>query len=362
MTKNEYLIELAIKIQSLAGDPAAVHDELKAMISFYQEMIDDKIEDGMTEEEAVAEMETPEDIARRLKSELEAERTPAAVEEETDAADKPGKTVYARACGESTLMRREYDPDTLERIIIEDENCPIQIKTGDTVAVSCYDNAEGFYEVVCSKGALTVKYKRNIRSFFRLPIFGMKRGTLVLEVPRGWDGELSATTCNAKIELEAEIRDIMLRTRNAKIEIKSVVADRLRTVTNNGMVYADHAICREAEFITSNAKVDANNVTAREELILTTSNGSVVAENISAPRFVATTSNGGINVRLTEADDITLRSANGAIKGTLPGSMADYAITSKTSNGKNSLPDGTSGTKKLDVRTSNAGIGIEFTE
>ena len=355
MTKNEYLIELAIKIQSLADRPADIHNELKAMINFYQEMIEDKMEDGLTEEEAVAEMETPDEIAKRLQSEFEAEKIPAPEVE----AEKT-ENVYAKACNESTLMRRVYDADTLNRILIDDENSGIHIKYGDVVAVNSYDNAEGFYEVVNNAGVLMVKYKINLRSFFRLPMFRKKRGELVLEVPRGWNGELVAITSNASIELEAEIRDIMLRTNNAGIEITSATADRLRTVTSNGRVNVGNVYCREAEFITSNAKIDVHDVTAAKELKLATSNGKIVACNCSAHVFNAHTSNGGINVQQINANEMTLKSSNGSISGTLPGSMADYAITSKTSNGKNSLPDGTKGTKKLDVRTSNAKIDINF--
>ncbi|MGN0741946.1 MAG: HAAS signaling domain-containing protein, partial [Candidatus Fimadaptatus sp.] len=69
MTKNEYLIELATRLQALTDDPNSIYPELTSMISFYQEMLDDKIEDGLTEEEAVAAMESPDEIITRLKNE-----------------------------------------------------------------------------------------------------------------------------------------------------------------------------------------------------------------------------------------------------------------------------------------------------
>jgi len=247
MTKNEYLIELAIKIQALTDKPGQIHDELKAMLTFYQEMIEDKMEDGMTEEEAVAAMETPDEIAGRLMRELEDEKitAPAA---DTDDAEK----VYAKACDESTLMRREYDADALNRIIIEDENSGIQIKRGDVVAVNSYVNAEGFYEVVCNAGVLMVKYKRSIRNFFRLPMFRKKRGELVLEVPLGWDGELVAITSNAKIEMDAAIRDIMLRTSNAGIVIIAASADNsLRVSASPSTLSTPLRVRRRMHFVSS---------------------------------------------------------------------------------------------------------------
>ena len=360
MTKTEYLIELAVKIQSLTDKPAAIHEELKGLITFYQEMIEDKIEDGMTEEEAVAAMESPDEIAARLKSELEEEKLNTTTLEPEENTQTPDENVYAKACEDSTLMRREYAAEGLNKILIEDENSGIKVKFGNVVAVNSYDNAEGFYEVTNNAGVLLVKYKRNIRNFFRLPIFRKKRGTLVLEVPRAWGGYLYARTSNAKIEIEAEISEILLRTSNAGIDINSVRADKLRAVTSNGKINAVKIGCSSAELVTSNGKIYAEDARADELLKLSSSNGPINVYNIVTSKFSAATSNSGINVDSIEADDISLATSNGNITGTLPGKQADYAITSRTVNGKNKLPDGTEGTKKLSVRTSNGKITIDF--
>ena len=60
MDRYEFLYELRSKISQLP------EVEIEKHLSYYQEMIDDRIEDGMTEEEAVASLEAVSVIAERI--------------------------------------------------------------------------------------------------------------------------------------------------------------------------------------------------------------------------------------------------------------------------------------------------------
>ena len=64
MTKQAFFTELKAR---LSGLPAA---ETNERFSFYDEMINDRIEDGLSEEEAVAQVGTPEEIANQILSEI----------------------------------------------------------------------------------------------------------------------------------------------------------------------------------------------------------------------------------------------------------------------------------------------------
>lgn len=63
MNKNDFIAELR---KELSGLPDS---DIQRSIDFYTEMIEDKIEDGMTEENAVSELETPAEIAKKVLSE-----------------------------------------------------------------------------------------------------------------------------------------------------------------------------------------------------------------------------------------------------------------------------------------------------
>lgn len=64
MTKQAFFTELKAR---LSGLPAA---EANERFSFYDEMINDRIEDGLSEEEAVAQVGTPEEISNQILSEI----------------------------------------------------------------------------------------------------------------------------------------------------------------------------------------------------------------------------------------------------------------------------------------------------
>ena len=60
MNRYEFLYELKAKLSQLP------ENEIESHLAYYEEMIDDRIEDGMTEEEAVASLEDVSVIAERI--------------------------------------------------------------------------------------------------------------------------------------------------------------------------------------------------------------------------------------------------------------------------------------------------------
>jgi uncharacterized membrane protein len=63
MTKKYFLAELGIRLKSLSA-----HDR-QGSLDYYAEMIDDRMEEGLSESEAVAAIGTPEQIAREILAE-----------------------------------------------------------------------------------------------------------------------------------------------------------------------------------------------------------------------------------------------------------------------------------------------------
>ncbi|MBQ4090214.1 MAG: DUF4097 family beta strand repeat protein [Clostridia bacterium] len=368
MTKNEYLITLATKLQKLTDDPRKIYPEIKSMIEFYQEMLDDKIEDGMMEEEAVAAMESPDEIAERLKREF-GER---AVEESApEAPVQPAEN--------SRAMRREYNPDKVNKVRVIDGDHRVKLLRGAQVAVNYEDDPNGKYEVSLENGVLTLKYIAEKRSFFR-SIFGwrQKQQEVTVELPDGWAGTADISTMNVSIYASVAIDELLLHTSNGAIVLDDVRAGRISGSTTNGAIKIEDVNFEDMELGTYNgrivvngicgsmAKLTSSNATANvqdatvNDLLIKSSNGGLRIENVTGEKLYAQTSNGSIKVSGVNVSDVTLKSSNGSITGDICGDITDYAIVSKTSNGKNNLPDGTEGARKLDVRTSNASIAIEF--
>lgn len=64
MNKPEFLLELTEKLSPLP------QEEIEDRLNYYSEMIDDRTEEGLTEEEAVAEMGSVEEIAAQIVSDI----------------------------------------------------------------------------------------------------------------------------------------------------------------------------------------------------------------------------------------------------------------------------------------------------
>ena len=60
MTKKEFLSELRSKLQGLPSE------DIDERVSFYEEMINDRMDEGKTEEEAVAEIGSVEDVVKEI--------------------------------------------------------------------------------------------------------------------------------------------------------------------------------------------------------------------------------------------------------------------------------------------------------
>lgn len=367
MTKNEYLIELAAKLQKLTDDPRKIYPELRSMIEFYQEMLEDKIEDGMTEEEAVAAMETPDEIVERLKKEFgEAAVT------DYDEPEEPAANI-------GRAMRREYNPEKVKLVKVIDTDHRVKLIMGSQVAVNYEDDPNGRYEVTFEGGVLELKYILEKRSFFR-NFFGWRRSgeAVTVELPNSWLGVADIRTTNAAISAGVAIGELIARTSNGSIVLEDTTARKISGGTSNGAIKLENVTCSDMELSTTNGRIVANDICSSRakltssnasvnvqgatvsDMMLKSSNGGMRVEDLTGEKLHVQTSNASIKVEDICAQDITLITANGSVTGSINGKMGDYAITSKTSNGSNNLPNGTDGRGKLDVRTANGRIAIEF--
>ena len=64
MKKNEFIVTLAAKLSGLP------QDDVERSLAYYSEYIDDAVEDGRSEEEAVAALGTPAEVAEMILSEV----------------------------------------------------------------------------------------------------------------------------------------------------------------------------------------------------------------------------------------------------------------------------------------------------
>lgn len=270
------------------------------------------------------------------------------------------------------LSRPPFEEKTLvvdnnnQNVTLESTNVDIVVALSedDKIHFIYSEREKEFYEF--DKGddiAIKKTYQYKWYEYFLWNLY--KENPFTILLPVNFTGKLDLTTSNAKIE----IKDLSLQ---------NVVAKN-----SNGKVLLSNVEIRENLVVkTDNAPIDLNNVQASGNIDLITNNGAVVLNDISAKSISAKTYNANISAKKLVISDninlktnnaeieldvisanksIILKTSNGSITGVLPGKMSDYNITSKTSNGKNSLPEKMpDGQIELNVSNSNGDIDIVF--
>lgn len=175
----------------------------------------------------------------------------------------------------------------------------------------------------------------------------------------------SRVCSNITVKLPKSVLQAEVTTTNSGIHMMpGLTMDVLRAQTKNSGISCQKMMCGQLELMTTNAGIKCEQVNA-QNIQLTTSNASVKLKEVAARKELRVkTSNAGIHFENISANSINFETTNSGIKGTLPGRAEDYAITSHTSNGKNTLPESWNvdnpSAKQLSVRTSNGSIKIFF--
>lgn len=384
MTKEAYLKAFLGALEPLSDD------ERRQLRDYYEEMLCDGLEQGLTEEECVAQFGDPVEAAAQFREEYSQESGAA---QQTES----GLVPMNRPAGEFHTLNL-----TAEDLRIEVE----PRREADFRIVFTPDPEVDLIESEERDGVWYFRHKLKKRLFRGL--FGFfRRGDSVLtvQVPASFNGTLLIQTSNAKIHyssiqnlprislissngsVEAEnagAEDFYCKTSNAHIRLTKLQAlsgGKLEAVTSNGKIQGDglgfgqvfcktcnsgisfsQVSCENLEAQTSNGRVDARDCAASRLISLVSSNASVIGENLQADAITLTSSNGGISVRDLSGSHIALRTSNASITGTVRGDMREYATEGKTSNGSCNVPNLRYPDQQKDFSavTSNGKIHVDF--
>lgn len=276
-------------------------------------------------------------------------------------------------------MEFTCEPDQIRAAVLNAGDFPIRVApSGDgKVHLTYYTHPKDEYTAGVEDGVLTLNHlgKRRVRAAFSFSInlllfkFNVSNGKafeeITLLLPPAFDGDLTVRNSNARVGVEGlfNLSKVDARTSNASVGLTGLKANEIIAASSNGRVIGDSVECgADMKLSTSNGSLKADNVKCGGRLELTTSNGSVEMTDVIADAVHAATSNATIRVDHIAAGSYELSTSNGSVSGVMPGHMADYAICSHTSNGKNSLPGNTFGAIPFRVRTSNGAIRIAFAE
>lgn len=311
MTKSEFLAELRRRISNLPPD------EVERTISYFSEIIDDRMEDGMTELDAICSLESVENIAREVVP--------------TDRETRLGR----------------YSAAEVSSVRIKDLNCSVVLECSgsDMITLDYYENKYKKYDIRFSPGGeLYIKgqYIQKWSSIFNLNMIR----PFVLGLPRDFTGNITLETSNGSIKASSVniAGDFSIISSNAAVDIKNMyVGGRADLRTSNGHIHMENLKALDLTANTMNGKIDALSVSSQNSVTFKTMNSPIHLDKLFSER------------------SIFLITSNSGIRGTINDDLRTFNVRSRTMNGRSTLPskmDG--GTKDLTANTMNGNIDLYF--
>lgn len=349
MNQEMYLRKLKRRIKSLPDN------ERQTILDFYREIIQDKIENGESEVQAVAELGDVNILAQKILME-NVNRKPVNVGKTVGivlasffgvayvamltvaifgAATFPGKVVTNSATtsvqGDAKADKTFTAPSSgVNSIRIEAENKAVNViaTDSDKITIDYVENKDEDYTITNDNGTLTMtnQSKRHGSFSFNFNWGDDNYDKITIQIPKKYGKEVSINTTNSVIGISnlSNLGNLSCKTTNSVIKMDQVSAQNI-------------------DIETQNAAITLQDTKASDKLSAETQNGKISLENISA-------------------QDIYLRTQNGIIGGTIDGAKADYTIKTRTTNAISNIQNQTGGSKQLTAETTNAIISINFAD
>ncbi len=289
--------------------------------------------------------------------------------------------------GKTSAKHFVASPQT-HTLVIRDSNVHIELtSTSDnTLSIDYFENKYNTYSISENDGTLSLHKKTNRRWYHNFMYMPAPDDRMVIHVPENSAMDLKIKTSNNHITGgHVAFNTLTLDTSNGHINLNGADGNAVNASTSNGKITVkDMQVSSEATFHTSNGTIGLEHVSAGADVFCTTSGGKILLEDITGNNISAKTSNGAAALNQIEVTGrVYVKSSNGriqfeniafgqelecitsnnSISGIVSGSMGDYSIYSKTSNGSSNLPENMAGGQKmLTFKTSNGNISVDFEE
>lgn len=326
MKKNDFLTKLVRALIELN------EDDILQITEYYTELINDGVEQGLTEDEAIEKFGLVEDIAARIKEDY----------------GKFAKADMTKKTWESSYESAYEAAGPVHTIRIKAECTPVIVRPSSSkTARVIYSPREGMDRISFHEDGGVLTFEHSINKFYLWRFIGIniREQPITVEIPVDFDGEITLITSNAYVTAKDmnHLKSLRMESSNSSLTAENLTSLSTKLKSSNGKLNMHRLKGRTLDATTSNARIGADGCVMDESITFTTSNGKIEIEDIASK-------------------NIELVSSNGAIKGTISGDMREYAIYSKTSNASNNLPnmDYPDEDKTLKVKTSNAKIDIKF--
>lgn len=267
-----------------------------------------------------------------------------------------------------TYQQNEYvfDAKGVEALDIDTASDDVRLGFSDDGKVHVLCSESKNYKYTFKEGR-TLKIKSGDQGFFlfNINLFGLsRRDDLTVLVPRDavYDLNVSTASGNVRFSETMVFGDLSIDTASGDMSFGTFSAGSADVDTASGNVRLESAnVAKRLSVGTTSGEVSVEDCKAGSLSVSTTS-GDIEFGRAEVGSANFSTTSGEVDFGLLDSSgSVTVSTTSGDVDGTLAGSMSDYAITSDTTSGSNSLPSRTKGgEKKLNVDTTSGDIDIEF--
>lgn len=278
MTKSEFILSLSEALAHLPGQ------ERSRVLEYYEEMIDDRVESGMTEEEAVAALGSIEEILKE------------AAPEAMDGRNTCTETSAPKSDAHCIVLSDPIEELVANSVCAELHILSADLPDGITARVDYNLSENEHCACSLSNGRLEVRYKQvkqrsfSFRSLFSNSVASI---TITLNNPALVRGEISASS--GSIDLN-----------------ELVFTDSLDAHTASGNLDAhDVAVHRKCKLQTASGDITGHNLTCGELLEIHTASGDMDLFTVRAGKIDAGSASGDLTIANVECDQMQSESASG---------------------------------------------------
>ncbi len=331
MNKEEFLNALRA---GLAGLPQA---DIERSVQYYREMIDDRIEDGMREIDAVADIGDPRELAQAIRQ----KPTRQTALREHDVMSR-AKRIALTACAvvmavfgvllvgdgavHATAMFSGGSGSYKEYTFVQNDISALEIESG-AGDVKLYPASDGVCRVQCTNST-AVKYKIWVNS-----------GTLHVERQSRWSlFPISLKEDLVRVYLpEKEYESLWVKSSSGGISVPEALRFRVAIISaSSGGIGFSAEVSDELNLHASSGGIAVSGVSPRE-LIATVSSGGIALSNVDAGSVNLHSSSGGMRLSSMHCGELSAECSSGAMR--LEDVIADGKIVLDCTSGSIKLDD-----------------------
>lgn len=339
MKKKEFLKKLKKGLAPMGGY------ERQRVLDYYDEMISDRIETGKTEEEAVAELGSPESVVENILAEFAV------------SGEKNMKKY------EKTERKVGIDGKSKLKVKCEIEKINVTATDGNEIAFTYYEGEKLQHDLTDKDGEVVLETRNKTWFFWNWFWLDKDMLTIDVAVPRAFSGDLILEAATGAINVRdlLKVKELRVKVSTGSVRAENLKAEKAFFETSTGSITVSGAeILGDAEIKATTGSVKAENVKAGGRLEVNVTTGSLKCD-AEAEKLALKATTGDVKFSVKNADEIYVKCTTGSVKGTVSGAESEYDIHSSTTTGKSNLAErtGTAG-KKLTVITTTGSINVNF--